>query len=39
VAGRRFPTITKLKDETQAWSQRSNDKQTGVDWQFQIKDA
>jgi hypothetical protein len=39
VARRRFPTISKLKGETKAWSQRSNDKQKGVDWQFQIKDA
>lgn len=39
VARRRFATIAKLKSETTAWSQRSNDKQKGVDWQFQIKDA
>jgi len=39
VARRRFPTIAKLKSETTAWSQRSNDKQKGVDWQFQIKNA
>lgn len=39
VARRRFPNISKLKEETKAWSQRSNDKQKSVDWQFQIKDA
>jgi len=39
VAGRRFPTITKLKSETKAWTQRSNQKQRGVDWQFQIDQA
>ncbi len=39
VSGRRFPTIAKLKSETKAWSNHSNKKQRGVDWQFQIKDA
>jgi len=39
ISGRRFPTINKLKSETNAWSKRSNNKQRGVDWQFQIKDA
>ena len=39
VTGRRFPTIAKLRSETKAWSQRSNKKQRGVDWQFQIDDA
>lgn len=39
VSGRRFPTVTKLKSETKAWSNCSNKKQRGVDWQFQIKDA
>lgn len=39
VSGRRFPTIRKLKAETKAWCQRSNKKQRGVDWQFQIHDA
>ena len=39
VSGRRFPTVTKLKSETKAWSNCSNKKQSGVDWQFQIKDA
>ena len=39
VAGRRFPNIKKLGAETKAWCQRSNKKQRGVDWQFQIDDA
>lgn len=39
IAGRRFPTIAKMRAETKAWSQRSNQKQRGVDWQFQIDDA
>lgn len=39
VAGRRFPTIKQLKDETKAWYQHSNQKQRGVDWQFQIDHA
>ena len=39
VAGRRFPEIKKLRTETKAWCQRSNKKQRGVDWQFQIDDA
>jgi hypothetical protein len=39
ISGRRFPTIRKLKSETKSWCERSNNKQRGVDWQFQIKDA
>jgi len=39
VTGRRFPDIKKLRAETKAWCQRSNKKQRGVDWQFQIDDA
>lgn len=39
VAGRRFPDIKTLRAETKAWCQRSNKKQRGVDWQFQIDDA
>jgi len=39
ISGRRFPTIRKLTSETSAWSKTSNEKQKGVDWQFQIKDA
>ena len=39
VQGRRFATITKLRKETKAWSEHSNRRQRGVDWQFEIKDA
>jgi hypothetical protein len=39
VSGRRFATIKQLNVETTAWSDRSNQEQRGVDWQFKIKDA
>jgi len=39
VSRRRFPTVAKLRSETKAWSNHSNGKQKGVDWQFQITDA
>ena len=39
VHGRRFGTIDLLRQETAAWSKRSNDKQREVDWQFRIDDA
>lgn len=39
IKGRRIPTVTKLRSETKAWSKRSNQKQKGVDWQFQVDDA
>lgn len=39
VSGRRFATIKQLNTETRAWSNKSNQKQRGVDWQFKIKDA
>ena len=39
VTGRRFGMIEKLRTETAAWSQHSNAKQRGVDWQFQVSDA
>ncbi len=39
VKGRRFGTIGELQEETAAWSQRTNDGQRGVDWQFRIDDA
>lgn len=39
VSGRRFATIKQMNAETKAWSDRSNQKQRGVDWQFKIKDA
>ncbi len=39
VSGRRFETINTLQSEMEAWSNHSNDKQRGVDWQFKVKDA
>lgn len=37
--GRRFGEIASLREETDAWSTASNEKQRGVDWQFKINDA
>jgi hypothetical protein len=39
VTGRRFESTQKLRRETTAWSNDSNKKQRGVDWQFKVKDA
>jgi hypothetical protein len=39
VKDRRFATIEELRKETSAWAQHTNNKQRGVDWQFQIDDA
>ena len=39
VAGRRFGTRDESRDETTAWQIHTNDRQRGVDWQFQIDDA
>jgi len=39
VAGRRFESIRKLQTEIRHWSNHSNNKQRGVDWQFKVKDA
>ena len=39
VNGRRFHTIEVLRTETAAWSQHSNARQRGVDWQFKVGDA
>jgi hypothetical protein len=39
LGDRRFGAIEELRDETAAWSQKSNEKQRGVDWQFRIDDA
>ena len=36
---RRFGDTKQLAAETAAWSTSSNEKQRGVDWQFQINDA
>ena len=39
VSGRRFESIRKLQTEIRHWSDHSNKKQRGVDWQFKVKDA
>ena len=39
VSGRRFGSIKKLQFEMTHWSDHSNKRQRGVDWQFKIKDA
>ena len=39
VKDRRFATLDALRSETAAWQQRSNARQRGVDWQFQVGDA
>ena len=39
VRDRRFSDTKHLAAETAAWSTSSNEKQRGVDWQFQIDDA
>ena len=39
VKDRRFATIEELREETAVWAQHTNNKQRGVDWQFQIDDA
>jgi transposase len=36
---RRFGTVADLREETTPWSQHSNEKQRGVDWQFRLSDA
>lgn len=39
VHGRRFGTLDELRAETTAWQMHTNDRQRGVEWQFQIDDA
>lgn len=39
LSGRRIGDIETLRRETQAWSETTNDRQRGVDWQFKIEDA
>jgi DDE superfamily endonuclease len=39
VAGRRFPDVDTLREETSAWSSDVNKTQRGVDWQMRIDDA
>ena len=39
ISGRRIEDIEKLRAETSAWADFSNEKQRGVDWQFTIEKA
>jgi len=39
IAGRRIGSIEKLRSETSAWADCSNEQQRGVDWQFTIDKA
>jgi hypothetical protein len=39
LRGRRIGDLPFLQSEVSAWSERTNAKQRGVDWQFQIDDA
>jgi hypothetical protein len=39
VKDRRFGTVDALRCETTVWHECSNEKQRGVDWQFQVADA
>lgn len=39
LAGRRIGELDVLQSEIQAWSEKTNARQRGVDWQFQIDDA
>lgn len=39
LRGRRIPDITTLQREVTAWEKASNEKQRGIDWQFQVDDA
>jgi hypothetical protein len=39
LTGRRIGEIEKLQSETQAWSEKTNLKQRGIDWQFKVDDA
>jgi len=39
ISGRRFESISRLQTEIRHWSDHSNKKQRGVDWQFTVKNA
>ena len=39
LAGRRIGELAELQEEIAAWSEKTNAKQRGVDWQFRIEDA
>jgi len=36
---RRIPTMEKLKDETEQWTKKRNEKKVTIDWQFKTSDA
>jgi hypothetical protein len=39
VQGRRFGTITELRDEVIAWETECNEKQKGVQWHLTLENA
>lgn len=39
LAGRRIGELEELQSEIKAWSDKTNSKQRGVEWQFKINDA
>ncbi len=39
LAGRRIGCLKFLQSEIATWSQKTNAKQRGIDWQFQVEDA
>jgi len=39
LRGRRIGDLPTLVAEVSAWASRTNEKQTGVDWQFTTQDA
>ena len=39
ISGRRIGELTALRTEIGAWSDKTNAKQRGVDWQFRIENA
>ena len=39
LRGRRIGELTELQTEIAAWSDKTNAKQRGVDWQFRIENA
>ncbi len=39
LAGRRIGCLKYLQSEIATWSQKTNAKQRGIDWQFQVEDA
>ena len=39
LSGRRIAELAELRKEISAWSDKTNAKQRGVDWQFRIENA